>query len=584
MSLNDANVRVVRPLAGASMVGCLVVAGWLAAPPLAAETCNSMWQLKEHILTGRPCAAIADPHDSPPRPAPGVGLPDGKLFAKYLPKCQDGTNVCAPADEVRCVDGTRSLIHVDKAVDAAGIDIESDQWVFYVQGGGACTDPQECWNTYPFKLSEMSTERAPLWLGPGGILRSDPSSAFSGYNRVRLYKCTYDWFAGNASYVGEPVNGGADVVNVALHGRRLWSGTFATLAAAPGITFEDESCLEGVECNSLPPLSDATRILLVAWSAGARGLIHQVDALTAELAALAPNADVRTVLDGRFPAMLDVEAVVTGRAVSIYDQNRDPGDLPAVAWDGTTDDRFSVDKYCADPAIAEPACTLGVQGVWNQMHRGFALDLDASCLAAHPESTDPAPCNDAYHVLANHVTTPFFIRMGLRDTAYLDLNSDPMSGDDLLATAEFWHGGVPDQKGDKASWYRWEEDDFRDRVRVQALDVAYLLRTDSELATGADPSFLGGFPAGWSFGLYLPDATKHDGVTDTVQFTTDLLKLCRDGDGDGVYESLVGSRSTETAIELWLDGPQGFDLPHVAGDRFGEYAVLPWDDFSEPCS
>ena len=126
--------------------------------------------------------------------------------------------------DVRCLDGTRPTLYVDKAVctNSAGCNgtplgepIESGKWIFTMPGGGSCNahdndgdgvfdNAQECLDTYanPAEQGEMSSASDPPMQDLEGIHRPDTvqNPVFASYNRVRVGKCSYDRYNGRVTY------------------------------------------------------------------------------------------------------------------------------------------------------------------------------------------------------------------------------------------------------------------------------------------------------------------------------------------------------------------------------------------------
>jgi hypothetical protein len=75
---------------------------------------------------------------------PTAGRP---MQAKWLPKCADGTNTCG-ANELRCDDGTRPMVHFGKAVDQNGDSMFSSGWVIHMGGEGGLCNGNACWDMY----------------------------------------------------------------------------------------------------------------------------------------------------------------------------------------------------------------------------------------------------------------------------------------------------------------------------------------------------------------------------------------------------------------------------------------------------
>ena len=97
---------------------------------------------------------------------------------------------------LRCVDGTRPIIYV---AEAAG-QTPSNDWLITFQGGGSCHHGQSCLDAYTkaSEESEMGSARQPAMKNMGGIYRARNDNSFRKFHRVKIHKCGYDRFNGNA--------------------------------------------------------------------------------------------------------------------------------------------------------------------------------------------------------------------------------------------------------------------------------------------------------------------------------------------------------------------------------------------------
>ena len=498
---------------------------------------------------------------NPEKMAPPLASTNGSLVPSYLPRCLGGTNVCRAMHAVHCLDGTRPILHADKARNAAGDFIESNRWLFYVSGGGSCFGP-DCWDDYtdPASQRETSTchpDTVNCWANGGshvadtqnddGILSSGPENPFAGFNRVRLNKCSYDGFQGDQWETQVAIDRDGDgkaeqqVARLFHQGHQVYRSALAylsspvTLASGLGPT--------------LPPLSDAELVLLAGNSGGGKAMIMTGDLLRDYLVANVltdPDARVRLILDAHFLPNLETEASFgTAMGPPLTDANGN-GRVD------TFDHHFlGVSGLLPDDPLVPPAVEF--YSDWTYVHPNgrarqtldaFVGDdlsaFDTSCLASHPD--EPAWCRDEHHVLLNHVSTPFFVRMDLRDNAW------------ITGAAVF---GGPDNTG-----YNWPDPAFFDRVDTLARDYLDFHRLDSELALDVDASGDPGCvdlndqkPGCWPIGLWAPargGAGSHTGLLDPVHFGTDPspveLLLCEDVNG-----KIQGTAHTvASAVVEWL--------------------------------
>ncbi len=543
--------------------------------PASALNCNSLYSLE--MGGGVACADVAldDLYANPTVGSQG----NGSLLGLFAPQCEDGSNLC-PGEEVRCMDGTRPMYYVDPAEDINGDPMVSNGWVFFVTGGGSCQSPLSCAQNYATtERSEMTSASATRFRSEGGIFSNTPNQTnlFRHYNRVYMRKCTYDRFAGNRTHTQVLVNA-VDRVDLFVHGRRMWKAVLSDLEGnplgfvgkeyytGPCVTPDcDNSCPLAQPCEQLPPLANATEILLIGWSGGGNGMIHQLDDLATALTAIAPAADVRGVIDATFKPSIDVQAsfwsdlnpadgsndytqlaspnfidangdgnVEFGEAIGAAFDAYDglfffPGLLPPVPGCGGCGQDYS-------PAVFTPPAG----EIWQALQfQGSAPD--GSCELVH--GPNAPECSDHIHVLLNHVATPFFLRMGLRDSVSWGPGSRVLGATDMN--------------------YFYRSDAFGDRVRMQIKTYLDQFATSSELATGLDPSWAGGLPAPppWPIAVFAPDSTLHAGTIENGPFFTTCLRPPGGGLGTQVnlHDALFDWITFDTPINAFESGlPSGW--------------------------
>lgn len=437
---------------------------------------------------------------------------------------------------VRCVDGTRPVIYVDKSVNG------SDNWLFTFQGGGSCNDGKSCLQAYlsENEVTEMGTAGSPAMKNMQGIHRRQPRNAFVEYNRVRIEKCAYDRYNGTtkangaSASVASDLNGNS-VDNEAInavgsagfdplthtvqegaslrfdlfhHGKKTVLHTLDELRN--GMTYKtwiDDGGVSQVQV-SLPPLKNATKILFAGHSGGAHGLMHNIDDLVDYMGGWtrsdgAPfNADVRALFDAHLlPAMENEAAFSEHLGGDIYDHEslcrNDCKSGPPLhyTYDGM--------EYYSSGGV-------DVGDFYDGPYREWNVKLDASCLAAHP--IDQWRCVDRFHVLFNHMTTPFFIREDFRDPNGQH-NNNP-GGPENHGHRLFWADPELRHCADDAATEPCQpvlsQAAFRVRVEEQAKQLELDFATRSELALGG-----GTIPTRY---VWLPDCGEHSGAFDDHQF------------------------------------------------------------------
>jgi hypothetical protein len=386
-------------------------AGGAGPGPAGARTCSlyQKYEFDAHPDAYEACTDVRIPYDDiVPHES------NGHLWSRTVPKCIDGTDEGCAGTEVRCIDGTRPFYHLDKAMDPDGNPVDSDKWIFFFPGGGSCGATQTtsaaeiCSSVYalPGEAAEMSTRHADPAVKPiaareatRGILDGDPSGAFAGYNRVRVFKCSYDRFSGNTTHVDAERG-----TTLYFHGRKIIQAVFADLSRSRG-TVSDASD------GDLPSLADAATVLVAGNSGGSGGLIMNADWI-AGLLQDATEADVRFVFDARLEPNPESEArFEDGGGAGLY-----AGDTEGVS---TLDNGASTVSITRSFATFAP----GGRDRANLDSRGDAASeaepyLDASCFAAHRD--DPTPCYDEGHVLFHHLSVNRFMYQSLRDKNHRD--------------------------------------------------------------------------------------------------------------------------------------------------------------------
>lgn len=463
-------------------------------------TCNtaSPGPFGELCLAGEtPNACLDRIYAVPPVPTNAGG---GTMEYKYLPRCKDGTDNCQ-TPEVRCHDGTRPMVYVDLAVDPQGNDMYSNGWIFHIGGEGQPCDaganhyPTTCWEKY--SLQNVNSQHRKALSSRHPDFPNDPQLSFQGsgitspvyniggeinnfahYNRIKFKRCA---MGSSEDTVESAPTSPAETATTYHWGVNIWKSLFRFLDTPAG-----RSLTNG---DDLPPLSNATTVILAAGSDAVLWLIQEADLLRQELEALSANVNVRIVLDGYFDPMLENEARYNDpNFTDIFSSTfgnpngylLPPGFFPLA---GRYYDESGYDTCGA------------IRLNWD--NRG--VRLDESCLSFHGVGVDKKYCYDSLHVLLNHVTTPFFIVADQMDPV--------VKWAPLFPLDQKWRWSSPA--------YYWTDSEFRTRVLDQAKDVRDYHATNSE--EFANQPF-------WRRGLYFtnPSPThQHTHLADQSRFFGD---------------------------------------------------------------
>ena len=301
-------------------------------------------------------------------------------------------------------------------------------------------------------------------------------------------------------------------------------------------------------------------------------MIHQLDDLAAAFTAIAPAVDVRGVIDATFKPSIDVQSSFwndfnPADGANDYTQFAAPS---FIDFNGNGNIEFSealnapfgaYDGLFFVPGLLPPTPGCGGCG------RGYspavftppggaifqALQFqggmrDTSCELVH--GPNAAECADHIHVLLNHVATPFFLRMGLRDSVSWGPGSRALGATDVN--------------------YFYRRDAFGDRVRMQIKTFLDEFATSSELATGQDPTWAGGLPAPppWPIAVFAPDVLLHAGTIENGPFFNTCLRP--PGGGAGTEVNLHDALSEWITFDIPIDAfesglPSGWTRVPAAG-------------------
>jgi hypothetical protein len=242
-------------------------------------------------------------------------------------------------------------------------------------------------------MGNMNSDDRPSIAGEGIALRGDPvrDNPIGDWNQVRVVYCSSDAWTGTRRDVPleavHPKTGAPVSYAINFLGRRIFDAAIATLRrdGVGALTWDF-----GQAPRTMPDLDDASEVILSGDSAGGSGVISNLDYLATTLRANnshCTGASCDLVVRGLMDAIVGPDLARLDYSTSVW-----------AAFGGTTYDLFM--QYVSTvPDVTQGAVS------------------DASCREWHAanEPGTAARCSDISHVVRNHVTTPFFVRMALLD-------------------------------------------------------------------------------------------------------------------------------------------------------------------------
>ncbi len=474
----------------------------LATTSAHAQACPDMYTMA--TASGGVCGTY-DIYNPPTPAISPTGIP-GDYVGNWVPLYSDGTDTEPAGGEepIRCIDGTRPMYYVDPAADG-----NDANWLFFFQGGGSCagvggeTVGEACWGDYAVasERDEMSSVDNHGSQNATGMLDPDKAAnaaLFRNFNRVIISKCSYDRWLGTATVSATSPSG--STFSLYFHGRRIVEAVFADLADGVPVSPANE------EDVTMPPLEDASLVLLAGHSGGAAGVILNGDWMAEEVRARSvADLDVRLVVDARFAPGLENEAAFDTDAEDAAGPlacATVPGGSTCDAYDfavsGSADLVAGVLPY--DAGTYRIADALQSTGAARYAHEEWGAPLDASCQATHASAW--GRCHSETHVLMNHVSTPFFIRNALEDGNH---SGNPTAW--LCEGPDCGYDQPPIQDGFTAA-------EYHERV-VKQLTTLDTWGTASEMEQGLDPD--GPTSHGVPIGVFAPDTSTHEGILHDYQ-------------------------------------------------------------------
>ena len=295
--------------------------------------------------------------------------------------------------EARCNDGTAAVFYFRPHEG----EENRDRWVVQLQGGGGCRDAESCakrWCSVDtnFGATQMSSRFAPSEDIDGkGILRRRQGNPWGDYNQVFVRYCTSDtWSGTNANILATAPHPrtGEDVAYVtSFLGARVVDAVISTLSADPVAPL----VYDRGESREMPDLDDAQFVVLAGASAGGGGTVRNLDHFADTL------RETNTLCQGS-DCPLDVRGLID----SAYG--------PAIENLG-----FEETEFCTAFGLCTAEAFLRRDTLASAAFRGDRTDQ--SCTEWHTANAPGTEwqCTQS-HVIEEHLTTPFFLRMGLTDS------------------------------------------------------------------------------------------------------------------------------------------------------------------------
>lgn len=264
-----------------------------------------------------------------------------------------------------CNDGSPAVIYV-----RAGSGDGANRWSLHLQGGGECTSYEECearWcgDDY-YDASKMSSKWAPLAIAGQGLTTDNNLSDFNSWNQVFVYYCSSDNWTGQGNANLTAMDGQTHSLH--RNGHLIIEATLNALQRS--VVSDDDGVV-------LPSFEKATQIVWSGSDAGAIGAQFHADALY-ERFSLIP---FKTVLDAGFAPS--------------------PDDLPA-----------TIGNMWLTEAKAQANLRLSQDDITPLR--------DESCVLTWGASDEFWRCDVAPAFAYDHLTSPFMVRMDLRDALLME--------------------------------------------------------------------------------------------------------------------------------------------------------------------
>lgn len=345
-----------------------------------------------------------------------------------------------------CNDGSTPQIYVRPYEG----EENKDRWIIQLKGGGACSTPKECAQRWCSVLTNFGKTqmvgdiRNPPRSGIGGtgILERiegehSDDNPFGKFNQVYVNYCSSDTWSGTIKdkvvdtfLPCEPGAGstcpdgsacpatGDDAgvcvgtpVRYRIHflGHEIVDAVFATLRRDGVPALSDGT-------STMPDLDDAAYVVFAGASAGGAGVTNNLDRIAGVL------RDHNTACQGGGSCPLVVEGLIDSIFKPTYE---------------------GLNLEDTDACQKAGACTFEAVLRLLQLGTDFWGGVgDESCETWHAaHSGDGWRCTETAHVISHHLTTPFFLRMGLADQLlggnFVELKLKTASGDAIDSILDF---------------------------------------------------------------------------------------------------------------------------------------------------
>ena len=367
-----------------------------------------------------------------------------------------------------CNDGTGAVIYVRRAQQTE----YRNNWVIYLQGGGACRDGQSCAERYcssnnvRFGAWKMSSLDVPeIGIKGTGIQSRNVRNHFRDWNQVHVHYCSSDGWGGRASDVVmqavDPSSATTTSIDyrIHFHGADIVDAVVDTLRQDAGVVTYIDSYNDNHPEQQMPDLDQASVVLLAGSSAGSGGVRRNVDRVREYL-------EAHNLACQQNDCPLDIRAII------------DAGTGPRLEDYGfTSSSPCTALGLCDYDSFMQDAWNNTSLSIWNE-------DTDASCLSYHA-GIDEWRCADTRHVMEHHLSTPFFVRMDLQDN--LVMNNAIKAMYDI--------GGVPVNED------LWGRKTLQDLLELRDLDQ-----------TAEEGSVMSGGDALAEPGLFAPQCGNHSSL------------------------------------------------------------------------
>ena len=378
-----------------------------------------------------------------------------------------------------CNDGTAAVLYFRPYVGEA----YRNRWIFDIRGGGSCETPETCAQRWcgvdtNFNMGNMTANVAPASKIAGGILARESDSALAAtnphqnYNHVEVRYCSSDGWTGTARDVSfdapHPTTGATTRMRMHFLGAKVFDAFIDTLRrdGVPALSYVATG-----GSLTLPDLDDADEVILAGPSGGGNGVTYNLDRMAQSLRAANTKCSAQSC-----------SLVIRGLIDSIFGPTIQDLDFTQV-------------DFCTNFGVCTPEAYLRARQT-SGMGKMWKARLDQSCMDLLGPSGNDWRCFDGSYVRRNHISTPFFVRMGLTDQL--------LSSGDIEAKI-----GLPGQG--PFTLLTWAQ-----KVRSELLSLASIKTTAYERdAISVVP------------GVFAPNCSKHDTLESnpstyqtTVQFSS----------------------------------------------------------------